>query len=132
MTIFETSLVLYLISAMIQVESSGNDTAMNLNEGAFGCLQIRQIYLDEIERVTDKKYDIQQMMQRHYAIEATYAYFLIVAKQIEEKEGREVTLEDLARCHNGGNNGYKKESTLNYWNKVRKEYNDLTEFIDLP
>ena len=35
--------------------------------------------------------------------------------------GRAVTNEDQARIWNGGPNGWKKESTVVYWNKVNKE-----------
>jgi hypothetical protein len=34
--------------------------------------------------------------------------------------GRKPTLEDMARIHNGGPNGWKKESTKPYWEKVKK------------
>ena len=37
----------------------------------------------------------------------------------EERLGRPVTFEDIARIHNGGPNGYKKKSTLRYWEKVK-------------
>ena len=37
----------------------------------------------------------------------------------EERLGRPVTLEDIARIHNGGPNGYKKQSTIPYWKKVQ-------------
>ena len=38
----------------------------------------------------------------------------------EARLGRKPTNEDIARIHNGGPNGYKKESTLKYWKKVEK------------
>lgn len=34
--------------------------------------------------------------------------------------GREPTFEDFARNHNGGPDGYKKESTLGYFEKVQR------------
>ena len=39
----------------------------------------------------------------------------------ERRLGRPVTDEDRARIWNGGPNGYRKEATLGYWAKVRKE-----------
>ena len=38
-----------------------------------------------------------------------------------ERLGREPTLEDIARIHNGGPNGFKKSSTDAYWAKVKKQ-----------
>jgi len=36
----------------------------------------------------------------------------------EERLGRKPTDEDRARMHNKGPNGYKKDSSIPYWNKV--------------
>jgi len=36
-----------------------------------------------------------------------------------ERLGREPTDEDRARIHNKGPNGYKKESSIDYWKKVK-------------
>lgn len=41
-----------------------------------------------------------------------------------ERIGHEPTMEDLARIHNGGPDGYKKESTKEYWYKVKKVLED--------
>ena len=38
----------------------------------------------------------------------------------EARLGRTPTNEDIARIHNGGPDGYKEESTLKYWEKVKK------------
>jgi hypothetical protein len=43
----------------------------------------------------------------------------------EERLGREPTEEDFSRNHNGGPNGYKKESTKKFWNKVKKVKDEL-------
>lgn len=132
MDIFSTGLVLYLISAMIQVESSGNDGAHNPKENAVGCLQIKTIYLRDIKRFSGKVYQHEDMYDRAISIEATLAYMRYYAEVIHKDEGRQVTLEDLARLHNGGHSQYNTEATQDYWNKVRVEYNKLTEFIDFP
>jgi len=39
----------------------------------------------------------------------------------EERLGRPVTAEDIARIHNGGPNGYKNPATIKYWRKVRDQ-----------
>ena len=38
----------------------------------------------------------------------------------ETRLGHPATDEDIARIHNGGPNGYQKDSTLGYWEKVKK------------
>ena len=38
-----------------------------------------------------------------------------------ERLGREPTDEDIARIHNGGPNGYRRDSTLPYWDEVMTE-----------
>ena len=43
---------------------------------------------------------------------------------IKTRLGRVPTNEDIARIHNGGPNGYKKESTLSYWKKVESNLNN--------
>jgi len=35
-----------------------------------------------------------------------------------------VTFEDIARIHNGGPNGHRKEITKRYWEKVKKILNE--------
>lgn len=37
----------------------------------------------------------------------------------ERRLGHKATPEDIARIHNGGPDGYKKDSTLKYWNDVK-------------
>ena len=43
----------------------------------------------------------------------------------DDRLGRYATAEDIARIHNGGPNGYKKDATDSYWNKVKSK---LIEF----
>ena len=107
-----------LINALVQVESGGNDYAigdLNLKHKAYGPLQIRQPYMDDVfpnrkaqECLGNRKLSIEvfeQYMERY----ATKALI-----------GREVTDEDRARIHNGGPSGWKRASTKPYWEKVKK------------
>ena len=34
-------------------------------------------------------------------------------------------MQDIARIHNGGPNGYRKDSTLGYWKKVKIQLRKL-------
>lgn len=110
-----------LIKALIQVESGGNDNAigdLNLVHKAYGPLQIRQPYMDDA--LPGRKAQ-ECLNNRPLSIQAFNAY---MARYVTEKRlGRPVTNEDMARCHNSGPNGWKKENhwkTDGYWNKVKK------------
>lgn len=117
-----------LIEAMIQVESGGDDNAIgdkNLKHKAYGCLQIRQPYVDDTNRVYKTRYLAKDclgdrslsmlLMKRYMAIYAT-----------PKRLGRAPTAEDIARIHNGGPDGYKKPATEAYWSKVKQHYKPTT------
>ncbi len=127
MDIFSTSLVLYLISALIHVESKGNPDAIGDNGQAYGVLQMHQIYLDDVERISARIYTIDDIKDEANAREACYIYMLHYGKVLYRREGRQVTLEDLARMHNGGPDGYKQDCTKAYWAKVRVVLDQLTD-----
>lgn len=44
----------------------------------------------------------------------------VVVKAYLEHYGKNKTIEQKARIHNGGLNGWKKESTIKYWNKIKR------------
>ena len=47
-------------------------------------------------------------------------YLTYWGKQYEKKTGKEVTDEVYSKIHNGGPNGWNKESTEKYWKKVKE------------
>lgn len=104
-----------IISAMIKVESAGNDSAYNLKEDAVGCLQIRPIMVREVNRILkrcgeDKRFDVKDRWSRDKSIEM----FIIWRDYHHPSSG----YEKIARNWNGGADGYKKKSTEKYWEKV--------------
>jgi len=105
-----------LILAMINVESSGNDSAWNETEKAAGCLQIRPVMLREVNRILKmqglkKRYKLNDRWSRDKSIEMFYVW----------KDWHHPTCsnEVVARCWNGGSNGYRMPATQHYWNKVQ-------------
>jgi len=113
-----------LLAALIQVESSGDPLAYNKAEDAAGVLQIRRIFVDDINRIygppfytyedrwgTEKSKDMVQKYIRHYGT--------------ERRLGRRPTNEDFARIMNGGPNGWRKQSTEKYWVRVQKKIEQL-------
>jgi len=102
-----------LISALIIVESSGNDMAIGDNGRAIGPLQIHKAVVLDVNRITGSHYQWQQMTNRSQARSVCEAYL--------KHYGKGCTTEQLARKWNGGGPaGDKKQATEAYWNKVRK------------
>ena len=109
-----------LLWAIKQVESGGDPNAVGDEGAAVGAYQIHKIYVDDLNRIygeglftyEDRWNEIKSwtMVRRYLLHYAT-----------EERLGRKPTLEDMARIHNGGPNGYKKECTKKYWIKVKGE-----------
>ena len=101
-----------LISALIIVESSGNDLAIGDNGRAVGPLQIHRGVVLDVNRITGSSYRHQDMTNRVAARAVCEAYL--------RHYGRGKTTEQQARIWNGGPTGDKKQATLGYWNKVSK------------
>jgi hypothetical protein len=102
-----------LISALIIVESSGNDLAIGDNGRALGPLQIHRGVVQDVNRITGSNYRWQSMTNRAQARAVCEAYL--------KHYGRGATTEQLARRWNGGPTGDRKSATEAYWAKVKKQ-----------
>jgi len=105
-----------LVKALIQVESAGKDHAHNISEDAVGCLQIRPIMVREVNRILRKqggtfRFKLEDRWDRDKSLEIFHVW--------REYHHPNSTDETIARNWNGGPKGYKKESTLQYWRKVK-------------
>jgi hypothetical protein len=113
-----THSLLVLISALIAVESHGDDSAQG-GRGEVGCLQISQPVLDDVNRIQGAihftKWDCQDRA-RSVVICETYLNHYATAARI----GREVTDCDRARIWNAGPHGWRKTCSLAYWRKVKR------------
>ena len=101
-----------LISALIIVESSGNDLAIGDHGKAIGALQIHKEVILDVNRVYGTHYRHQDMTNRAQARAVCEAYL--------RHYGRGATTEQLARRWNGGPTGDRKQATEAYWQKVKK------------
>jgi hypothetical protein len=110
-----------IVKALIQVESKGNDLAVGDNGRAVGCLQIWEVVIKDVNRVYHTNYKATDRTDRKKSIQICRKYLVIWGKHYEKVTGKKCTLEVLARIWNGGPNGWKKDSTIKYWNKVKKE-----------
>jgi len=107
----------HLLSAIMFVESSYNDSAYNASEDAVGCLQIRQCMVNDVNRILKrqgktKRFCYEDRWCRNKSIEI----FDIVCKHYGWN-----TAEEIARCWNGGPRGINNPATVGYWNKVESK-----------
>jgi len=114
-----------LVSALILVESRGNDSAIGdrhlVGNEAVGALQIRPIMVKEVNRIlkiqkSDKRFTLKDRFERDKSIEMFYIW-----KNYHHKDS---DYETIARNWNGGPKGYKLDRTVKYWNKVEKQLNN--------
>ena len=108
-----------IISALMYVESSNNDSAYNANEDAVGCLQIRKTMVNDVNRILRK---------RKSPVRFTYEdrwcrYKSINMFKVYCKHYNLTTAEEIARCWNGGPRGMNNPATVIYWNKVQNRIN---------
>lgn len=110
-----------LIAAIIAVESDGKDDAIGdtgLEHKAYGPLQIRQPYVQDVNELFGTSYNAQDCLNnRELSIEIMQRYMQRYATVKRLK--RIATDEDIARIHNGGPSGLWRASTIPYWIKVR-------------
>ena len=109
-----------LLDAIEWVESQGDPNAIGDDGKAIGAYQIWKIYVDDVNRIF--KLYIRPMYQKG----GLYTY----EDRRDRDKSREMTaiviqhygkgnIEYMARIHNGGGNGHRKESTKPYWAKVK-------------
>lgn len=112
-----------LVTALIQVESHGNDYAIGdrkKKEMAYGCLQIRKPCIDDVNKHFNTNYQAKDCLgNRALSVWVCESYISIYATQ--NRLGRAPTNEDRARIWNGGPSGWKAKCTNGYWAKVQKQ-----------
>ena len=86
---------------------------------SFGCLQISQKVIDDVNRFTHHNFTRQDAFDRATAVKICLAY--LAHYGTAEWLNREPTTEDLARIWNGGPNGPWKVSTNDYWALVKAQ-----------
>jgi hypothetical protein len=116
-----------LVSALILVESRGNDSAIGdrhiVGGEAVGALQIRPVMVREVNRIlkiqkSDKRFKLKDRFDREKTLEMFHIW-----KNFHHKDS---DFEKIARNWNGGPKGYRNPRTEKYWNKVQKELDGIT------
>ncbi len=114
-----TNLTTILLAALITVESSGNDKAVDPAGRSWGCLQETSIYIRDVNRIYGTNFTPADAFNRQIATIICQLYMRRWATP--ERLGRPVTAQDIARIHHGGPDGWRDQKTLGYWNKVKRE-----------
>jgi hypothetical protein len=105
-----------VLAAIRIVESNDDPDAVGDGGDSIGCYQIQKCYWLDAKEFSDLDGTYLDCYNRGYADRTVRFYMARYAT--ERRLGREVTQEDIARIHNGGPNGYKKECTKKFWKKV--------------
>mgnify|MGYP003116586596 CR=1 FL=1 len=107
----------HLLSAIMLVESSNNDSAYNSYEDAVGCLQIRKCMVNDVNRILRRqKSDLRFSYDDRWLRNKSIKMFDIYCKHYGL-----TTAEEMARCWNGGPRGMQNEMTAGYWKKVKNQ-----------
>jgi lipoprotein NlpI len=99
--------ILVLIAAIVMVESGGNPSARNGD--AAGCLQIRPTMVQHFNSI-GIEFTLEDRLDCDKSKEAFAKWVRISGYK---------NFEVIARKWNGGPKGHLKETTLNYWEKVK-------------
>jgi len=108
-----------LLTALIQVESSGCDDAVGDNGKAIGCLQVWKPYWQDATERSGIGGTYKDCFRRAYAKRIVDAYMKRYAREAWTNP-KKFNAEKCARMHNGGPKGHTKKATEKYWKKVVK------------
>ncbi len=112
-------MILELAVVIPEVETNWNNSAVG-SSGERGIFQILPGYWEDGCRFAGVDWDYQEDVLDEVKAEFIFdAYLSYYGEAMERRERRAMTIEDLARIHNGGPLGYKRPATLPYWNKVK-------------
>lgn len=109
-----------IYDAIAYVESEGNRYAIGDKGAAVGMYQIHKCYVDDVNRIANTNYTYEDRTDPDKSREMVGIYLNYYGRNYVRTTGKQLTYEVLARIHNGGPYGYLKESTIEYWNKVKE------------
>ena len=98
-----------------QIESNNNDSAVGDGGKAIGRYQIWESYYKDA-----KAFD--KTINFPYSALTNKANSDKVVKAYLNRYGKNKSLIEMARIHNGGPNGHKKSATLNYATRFQRQY----------
>ena len=113
-------------NALAAVESNRQDSAVGDDGKAVGRYQIWSEYVDDVNRICALRKDARRFTDADrtdpvQSLQIVQIYLDFYGKHYTRQTGESATAEVLARIHNGGPDGWKKEATAAYWRKVKKQ-----------
>ena len=109
-----------VLTAIRMAESGNNPNAIGDGGKAVGVYQLHKIYVDDANRILGSRvYKYSDRTDVYKSTKIVKAVLNHYAKNYERTTGKRCTDEVVARIHNGGPYGYRKQSTIKYWNKVK-------------
>jgi len=108
----------FLLALMMVESGIDHDSLGDYRNGipqAYGALQIRAIYVEDVNRIYGTSYAHNDAFDK--GVEITTKYLQHYGST--ERLGHPATLEDLARIHNSGPMGHRKNCSKIYWQKVK-------------
>jgi len=103
-----------LLVSLATVESNNNPDAVSPNGNEVGILQITPIMVRDCNRIVgEERWDLDDRLDIIQSYEMAETFFDHYCKG--------ASVEQMARCWNGGPRGHVKSSTEAYWIKVRAE-----------
>lgn len=103
-----------------QVETNNNPDVIGDSGDSYGVLQIQKLAIIDVNERYGTSYTHKDALKVEHAERIFILYIKRWVKHLERVEGRKATVEDVVRIWNGGPNGYKRKSTLLYYNKYKK------------
>ena len=107
-----------LLSALIAVESGGNDRAEG-RHGELGALQIKPIMVRDVNRFARTHYTHQQVTNRQVSIDIATKYLAHYGSNLSD--------ESLARIWQGGPSGHKRSATRAYALRVMRTLRSMDD-----
>ena len=105
-----------LLSALIQIESHGNDLARG-KHGELGALQIKPIMVRDVNRLMGTHYAHAQVTNRTISLFIAHAYLA--------HYGRNLSDESLARIWQGGPKAIHRSSSRAYGRRVMRKLQSM-------
>jgi hypothetical protein len=94
--------------ATCTIESENKSDMINIREGAYGIVQIRQCKLDDYNKATSGNYVLSAVVDEAVSMEIFLHHCSLCNSD-----------EEAARTWNGGPRGMEKPQTKIYWEKIR-------------
>lgn len=117
-----------LIAAIISKESTGRDWVKGdevERSGIYlswGCMQIKKDVIIDVNELYGTSFTHDDCLNREKSIEICRLYFDRYGRHYKSQTKKDPSMEVLARIWNGGPTGWRKSSTVEYWNDLNKNH----------